>query len=191
MKDLSVAELVLSASAGSQGAWDELVTRYMPLVWSVIRKYRLFGQDAEDVSQTVWLRLVEHLDDIREPQALPKWIATITRNETMRLFNARQRVTPVDPTEGLDREDISEKEVDTALLESERRQAMRDGLRELTSDQRELLLLLAVDPPIAYTEISERLQMPIGSIGPTRRRCLDKLRNTAAMKSFFSPVVAG
>ena len=95
--DRSVWDLVLAARGGRQDAWDELVVRFTPLVVCVVRRHRLRDADEDDVVQTLWLRLVEHLGDIRDPQALPGWIMTTTRNECLRLIKARQRSRPVDP----------------------------------------------------------------------------------------------
>lgn len=180
-------DLVEAAARGEQDGWDEIVARYLPLVFSVIRRYRLSAKDAEDVSQTVWLRLVEHLDAIREPRALPMWIATTTRNEALRLVSAHRRTTPVDPlvTTVLDG-DAGAEELDEQLLRTERQQALRAGLAELAPQHRELLLLLVADPPLSYEAISERLGMPVGSIGPTRARCLARLRGTSAVQVFMA-----
>ncbi len=186
-ENLTVTDLVEAAASGEQEAWNRLVDQFMPLVWSVTRTYRLAGRDAEDVSQTVWLRLVEHLTDIREPRALPKWIITTARNESLRLIKANRRTLPLDPLDdstmavGAD-----SSEVEANLLRAERHQALRDGLAELAPRQRELLLLLVADPPISYGEISRLLDMPVGSIGPTRARCLTRLRETTAISAFLS-----
>ena len=93
----TVVDLVNAARAGDQGSWNDLVDRFLPLVTSVIARYRLQQSDADDVNQTVWLRLVEHLDDLREPRALPGWLATTARNESLQVIRRRGRDTPVDP----------------------------------------------------------------------------------------------
>ena len=95
-----LATLVHAAREGDQGAWDAIVDRFLPLVGAIIRRHRLSEADGDDVSQTVWLRLVEHLDALREPDALPGWIRTTTRNECLRVLAARGRVRPVDPQDG-------------------------------------------------------------------------------------------
>lgn len=184
-ESLTAADLVAAAVRGEQEAWNELVDRYLPLVRSVTRTYRLSDGDADDVSQTVWLRLVEHLTDIRAPAALPKWIITTTRNESLRVIKARRRTLPVDPLGAATFDAAADPmEVDGDLLRAERHQALRDGLSELAPQQRRLLLLLIADPPLSYREIGELLDMPVGSIGPTRARCLDQLRATSAMSMF-------
>jgi RNA polymerase sigma factor (sigma-70 family) len=180
-----VAALVRASAAGDQDAWNVLVERYAPLVVAVIRQYRLPPADVQDVSQTVWLRLVEHLADIREPAALPGWIVSTTRHECLRQLRVLGRTVPVDPMNAwqLDRPDPAE--LDSDVLAAERHQALRDALAELPPEQRELLTLLATDPPASYAEISRILDIPIGSIGPTRGRILDKLRGTAAIRSYL------
>jgi RNA polymerase sigma factor (sigma-70 family) len=180
-----LAALVRASAAGDEDAWNELVDRYAHLVVAVTRQYRLPPADAQDVSQTVWLRLVEHLSDIREPAALPGWIVSTTRHECLRQLRVIGRTVPVDPMNAwqLDRPDPGE--LDSDVLEAERQQALRDALAELAPEQRALLTLLAADPPPSYAEISRILDMPVGSIGPTRGRILDKLRGTTAIKAYL------
>ncbi|TYL55042.1 sigma-70 family RNA polymerase sigma factor [Nocardioides sp. BGMRC 2183] len=178
-----LSTLVSAARKGDQHAWDTLVDRFLPLVGAVVRGHRLGAADGDDVSQTVWLRLVEHLDDLREPAALPGWIRTTTRHECLRVLAARGRMRPTDPQDeagGLDavEEDVAE----TALLAAERHAVLLAALAELPEARRDLLLLLLEDPPVAYEEISRRLGIPIGSIGPTRARALDQLRRTSALR---------
>src|SRR3954447_23411750 len=102
-----VEQLVESARAGDAAAWDALGARHLPLVPAVIRRLRLSAADADDVNQTVWLRLVEHLDSLREPRALPGWLVTTARNEALRIIRLRGRNTPVDP-QGAMLENLSE-----------------------------------------------------------------------------------
>jgi RNA polymerase sigma factor (sigma-70 family) len=182
----AVARLVGRARRGDEAAWNDLVERFLPLVSALIARARLRGPDADDVNQTVWLRLVEHLDDIREPRALAGWIATTTRNECLRVFDHSRRTVAIDPqaTSHFDGSDEGHELVDD-LLVLERQQALRAALSELPADRRELLRVLLVDPPLSYREISRRLDIPVGSIGPTRARALDQLRNTRAMRGFL------
>src|SRR4051812_28010235 len=97
---LSLTSAVEAAKDGDQGAWNQLVERYIPLVMSVTRRYGLRSHDAADVNQTLWLRLVEHLADIREPHALPGWIVTTASRESLRLLKSRKRDVAVDPLAG-------------------------------------------------------------------------------------------
>src|SRR5687767_4838404 len=133
----AVTALVQAAGEGDQTAWKALVARYTPLVVSVMQGFRLQGHDADDVSQTVWLRLVEHLDSLREPRALPMWIITITRNECLRLIKTSKRTRPFDPLderEGIDQPDRVE--LDEHLLKVDRHQALLAAFAELPDHQR-------------------------------------------------------
>jgi RNA polymerase sigma factor (sigma-70 family) len=164
------------------------VERYLPLVTGVIARHRLRDADADDVNQTVWLRLVEHLDDLREPEALPGWLATTTRYECLRVIRGSQRTLPVDPQghTTLDRT-AQDEPLEQELMRDQRHRALLQGLAQLPRDRRDLLLLLLADPPVAYAEISRRLGIPVGSIGPTRARALDQLRKCPAMRALAEP----
>jgi RNA polymerase sigma factor (sigma-70 family) len=172
----SVSDLVAAALDGDHTSWNRLVERYTPLVLSIVRRHRLQGSDAEDVVQTVWLRLVEHLGGIRQPAALPGWIVTTARNECLHVIRTAKQVAPTDLGEQGWPEGSGDPAIDTDLLEAERHQALLIALAELPDRQRGLLLLLIEDPPLSYEEISRRLGLPIGSIGPTRARALARIR---------------
>ena len=178
--------MVAAAVAGNRSAWDTLVQRFGPLITSVTRRFGLSPSDADDVRQTVWLRLVEHLADLREPRALPGWIATTARRETLRVLSGRRRVEPVDPQTDTRLDTVTTDAPDANLLRAERHQAVHAGLAELRAPQRHLLLLTVADTDNSYRQISQRLGIPIGSIGPTRARCLLKLRNTAPLQALAS-----
>lgn len=178
-----VSQLVQASASGDQQAWNALVQRYAPLVMAVTRTYQLSTDDAQDVSQTVWLRLVEHLPELREPDALPGWLATTTRRECCRQARQTWRVQPSDPHDG---EPLDCVELDSAILRAELRQALRDGLSELPARDQQLLRLRAGDPPASYHEISQRLGIPVGSIGPTLRRSLEKLRGTSSIRAYLA-----
>jgi RNA polymerase sigma factor (sigma-70 family) len=180
-----IADLVAGALGGDSDAWNGLVVRYAPLIVSILRRYGIYGADADDISQIVWLRLLEHLHSLREPRALPRWLVTTTRNESMRWLRNAQRIRPSDP-QAEDFTQLSDGvELDAEVLLAERRSVLLAALAELPTRQRELLLLLLVDPPVSYEEISRRLDMPIGSIGPTRARALRELRNSPAIAALF------
>jgi RNA polymerase sigma factor (sigma-70 family) len=185
MADWDLPRLVKASVDHDEEAWNELVRRFAGLVAFVIRHYRLSAADTQDVSQLVWLRLVEHLGDIREPSALPGWLATTTRHECERYLRVNGRSVAMDPLTMRLTDKSDGPEIDELLLAAERRQVLLDGLRELTDQQRELLLMLTADPPYAYAEISRILGIPIGSIGPTRSRVLDKLRDTDAVRAYL------
>ena len=186
----AVDDLVSRARAGDQAAWNAIVDRFLPLVDAIIARYRLSSADADDVNQTVWLRLVEHLDDLREPRALPGWLSTTCRNEALRVIRLRGRDSLTDPQGTTFDRLVHDVAVDEGLLREERAQALRDGLAELPAGRRELLELLLTDPPISYDEISAKLGIPKGSIGPTRARALEQLRNTRAMRALVAATAA-
>jgi RNA polymerase sigma factor (sigma-70 family) len=174
MAETTVAELLVAAGQGSQDAWNALVDRYGRLVWSVIRGFRFDSATAADVSQTVWLRLVEHCDRIREPDRLASWLATTARNESIR---TSQRLARAVPTEfAVEVADDLAPRVDERLLEDEQLREVLASFTEMSDKCQALLRLLCADPVLEYEEISGILGMAIGSIGPTRARCLDRLR---------------
>jgi RNA polymerase sigma factor (sigma-70 family) len=177
--DLALAELVDRAVGGEQQAWNKLVERYTRLVWSICRRYRLPTADIQDVSQTVWLRLVEQLSDLRKAEALPGWLAVTTQRECLRVSTmaARQRAT-LGRRIDLEQYDVADEDavVGEALLEDERAMVLRAAFAELPERCRRLLNLLLRDPPASYKEISAELAVPMGSIGPSRGRCLEVLR---------------
>jgi len=169
------AKLVVAAAAGERWAWDELVSRFAGLVWSIPRDHGLSPADAADVSQTTWLRLAEHLDRIRDPERLCAWLATTARNESVRTLRRAQRQRPLDPASlSFIREDG--RSVESGLLEAERDAALWRAFEALPSFCQVLLRTLMSDPAPSYADVSELLGMPVGSIGPKRNRCLDRLR---------------
>ena len=187
----AVATLVENAREGDQDAWYELVERFLPLVSAIIARHRLRRQDADDVNQTLWLRLVEHLADLREPRALPGWIATTTRHECLRVIDRSRRTVSVDPQATSEFDQLHEEhDVGGDLLALERQQALRAAMAELPHDRRELLTLLLADPPLPYREVSRLLGIPVGSIGPTRARALDQLRRSKALRGFLAGTAA-
>jgi RNA polymerase sigma factor (sigma-70 family) len=186
MRDnLPGTDLVMRARNGEKRAWDALVERYAPLIWSICRRYRLDGADAEDVGQIVWRQLVEHLDQLRDPHALPGWLATTTRHECGRMLRAADRATG---DRVLDAENIPDTYKATAeqeLLTAERHATLREAFTRLPPGCQQLLALLIADPPVPYAEISARLGISVGSIGPMRGRCLDKLRRDPAIAALI------
>jgi RNA polymerase sigma factor (sigma-70 family) len=177
---------VTRAANGDKRAWDALVERFGPLIWSICRKYRLSYADAEDVGQNVWLQLVGHLDKIRDPAALPGWLATVTRRECLRATGPAK--VPQAAGYVLDAEILADEQSQTAeheVLAAERHAALREAFATLPPSGQRLIALLIQDPPLSYTEISARLDIPVGSIGPTRRRYLDKLRSYPAVAALI------
>jgi RNA polymerase sigma factor (sigma-70 family) len=182
-----IALLVAAAGKGDQAAWNEIVDRYTPLLVAVLLRYRLVPSELEDVAQTVWLRLIEHLGDLREPRALPGWIVTTAKREALRSGAGRGRVQPQDPQDSTwSRQLVSEDEADAELVRAERHEAVLEGLATLNSRQREVLLLLSEDPPVSYADISRRTGIPVGAIGPTRARALERLRRTPSVQALIA-----
>jgi len=173
--DNPVAPLVAAAAGGDGSAWNALVDRFAALVWSIPRDFGLSAADAADVSQTTWLRLAENLTRIREPERVGAWLATTARNESLRSLRRARRQTPVDPASTSFARD-SGRPVDSELLEAERDAALWRAFESLSSPCKVLLRALMADPTPSYAEVSTMLGMPVGSIGPSRNRCLDRLR---------------
>ena len=177
--DPSVAALVARVGEGDQAAWNELVERYSPLVWSICLHYQLNRQDIDDVGQNVWLLLVEHIGSLREPAALPGWLATTTRHEALRVLRASRRRDHADlPPDDQLPPVPADATIEQELIAAERDAALRAAFAELPHRCHELLSLLMTDPPPGYAYISATLGLPVGSIGPTRARCLDRLRRS-------------
>jgi RNA polymerase sigma factor (sigma-70 family) len=175
---VQVGELVARAAAGDRAAWESLVQRYERLVWGVTRSHRLNDADAADVCQTTWMRLLEHLDDLRNPDALSGWLATTARHECLRVLRHQARQIPTEQDEMP--EEAVPASIDARLLASETDAALWKAFATLSGRCQALLRLLAGDPPASYDDISLALGMPIGSIGPTRGRCLTSLRQAIA-----------
>jgi RNA polymerase sigma factor (sigma-70 family) len=163
------------------------VERYAPLIWSICRRHRLDDADADDIGQAVWLRLVQQLDKIREPAALPGWLATTTRRECGRVLrtarNPHAAGYPPDTQNMPDEQGVT---AEQELLAAEAHAALREAVSHLPPRDRQLIAALAEDPPLPYAEISARLGIPVGSIGPVRRRCLDKIRRHPAIAALIS-----
>jgi RNA polymerase sigma factor (sigma-70 family) len=180
--DPSVVALVIEARDGSQLAWNAIVDRYAPLVWAIGRRHDLGRPDIDDVGQSVWLKLVEHLDDIRDPAALPGWIATTTRNECLRVLRtSRSREQAEHLAEPESYSDGGYAEIEQELERAQQHVALRVAFRELRPRCQELLSQLFQEPRPAYRDISATLGMKIGSIGPSRERCLAELRRCPAL----------
>ena len=186
-----VALLVAAAEQGDEGAWAEIVERYSPLVISVALRYRLSSVELQDVAQTVWLRLIEHLADLREPRALPMWLITTAKREALRTATASTRVRPTDlEDDAWASRLVTEDDQDADLVQAERRAALVEGFATLSSRQRELLAILSEDPPVPYAEISRRTGIPVGAIGPTRARALARLRRTPSVQQLLTATAA-
>lgn len=174
MADTSVADLLAAAAIGNGEAWDALVDRYGRLVWAVTRSFGLDQATAADVSQTVWLRLVEHCASIRDPQRLPGWLATTARRESIRVLRAQRRQQPSEVV--LDVADPSVAPPDELLLDEELSREVYAAFIGLSPQCQQLLRLLTAQPRLDYATIAGMIDRPVGSLGPTRARCIAHLR---------------
>jgi RNA polymerase sigma factor (sigma-70 family) len=169
-------ELITAAAGGDTDAWETIVDRFSGLVWATARAHRLSPADAADVAQTTWLRLVENLDRIKDPERLGGWLATTARHECLRVIRLGGRELPTD--EGDAFEAVSYEPAEARLIRGERDAALARALRTIGERCQALLRMLAAPEPPSYEEIGASLGMPVGAIGPTRARCLEKLRRS-------------
>ncbi|CAN5920334.1 sigma-70 family RNA polymerase sigma factor [soil metagenome] len=169
-----VEQLLRMAGDGDRSAWNELVDRYARLVWSVARSFGLDDATAADVSQTVWLRLVEHCDRIRDPARLAGWLGTTTRREALRVLRGRRRLQPSELVDNA--ADRTAPQPDELLIEEETTRTVFTAFGALSEHCQQLLRLLCAEPRLDYATVAELIGRPIGSLGPTRARCLDRLR---------------
>lgn len=166
--------MMLAAARGEGAGWSALVDRFTARMRMVASMHRLAPHDVDDVLQNSWLRLLEHIDSVREPAALGGWLETTARRESLRLLRGAKRELPTDQDDLGDAaaEPVAERE----LVAGERRGALLAGIARLPAGHRRLLVTLLREPDLSYVEISRLLDMPIGSIGPTRARSLARLR---------------
>ena len=178
--DPAVVDLVERARMGDQAAWDAIVERYAPLVWSVCRRHDLSAADADDVGANTWLRLVERLGTLREPAALPGWLATTTARECLQVLRKGGRLVLTEDRV-LDTAVATSPSLESGLELQERRIALRDAFGELSDRCRRLLELLFADPPVPYVEAGPALGVAVGAVGAMRQRCLERVRRSPAM----------
>jgi len=169
---LLVTNLVARAGNGDQQAWDALVDRYAPLVWSICCRHGLDEADARDVGQAVWLQLESQLGDVRDPAALARWLADTTWREC-------GKVRCVAPGSTAEQE----------LLAAERDAVLREAVSRLPGRCQDLIAMLTQDPPVPPTQISVTLGIPVDRIELSRGRCLDTLRRDPAVAALISPGV--
>jgi RNA polymerase sigma factor (sigma-70 family) len=198
-QDTGSGELVRRAAVGEGAAWAELTHRYTRLLWSIARGHGLGAADADDAVQATWVRLLENLDGLREPDRVGAWLATTARRECLRILRRSGRERPTGDERFPDVAD-SAPALDTALLREERDVVLWSAFSGLSERCQGLLRLLFSEPPIAYSEVSQILDMPVGAIGPTRQRCLIRLREritaegpdaVALLRDRADPAVAG
>lgn len=174
-ENVELTEVVREALNGSAWAWDDLMCRFGGMVTAVARSCRLNDADVNDVFQVTWLRLVENIDRIEKPERVGAWLATTARRESLRIMRSKSRVIP-DADGMLQLSDPNCAAPDAGPLAEERSEAVQRAFVKLPPHCQRLLGILAGAEPPSYKEISRILSMPIGSIGPTRGRCLEHLR---------------
>lgn len=170
---MDVGTLLRRVNEGDQRAWDEIVDGFGGLVWSIARGYRL-GASTDDVVQTVWLRLAEHADRIREPDRLASWLASTTRNEALRVSRNQDRARPTDLL--ADDPEPTASSIDDLVTDDDTLRHVLAAFERLSENDQQLLRLLCTVPPLDYATIAEFLGRSVGSIGPSRDRCLKRLR---------------
>lgn len=175
-QQVDAAALVRAAQAGDKQAWNDLVDRYNRFVWSIARSFRLGNADAADVVQLTWLRLVENLHRITDPERIVSWLGTTARRECLQHLRRTGKVRLDAGTDFLINVADPTPALDTALLNEERDVALWRAMGMLSDRCQQLLRVLMASPPPAYTEVAAALEMPIGSIGPARKRCLTQLK---------------
>jgi RNA polymerase sigma factor (sigma-70 family) len=171
-----IAQLVRRATDGDWWAWERLIDQYGRLIWATTHSFKLAESDAADVVQATWLRLLENIHRLEYPERVGSWLAATARHECLRSLTARKKIVLSLDDAPLDRVELHEPEIDERLLAEERAQTVREALSRLPRQWQRLLELLMADPPASYAEISDQLGLPMGSIGPTRGRCLERLR---------------
>jgi RNA polymerase sigma factor (sigma-70 family) len=177
----SLTDLVDRAREGDEEAWRALVARVKNLVWKVVNGFRLPRGDAEDAFAATFFRLAEHIDTIRDPERLAGWVATTARNESLAIIRRNRRALALDPTDAYTSGDHAER-----IVDSELRHAIHESFKQLSDACPQLLRLLTADPPMSYEDIAVVLDMPMGSIGPNRQRCLERLRSNRPMRPFMT-----
>ena len=173
--------LVQAGAAGEPDALERLVVRFDGMLRAVTRSYRLSPWDADDVIQSTWLQFMQHGRGLREPAAVSGWLVTTARRLSLRLLqrHVREQLTD-DPCCGTAGDHA---EPERELLAAERRDAVHDALAELPERHRSLMSMLVESPELSYEEVGRRLAMPVGSIGPTRARSLDRLRCSGRLQA--------
>lgn len=178
-----VGGLVRAAARGDSEAWESIVRRFSGLVWAVTRGYRLGPADAADVFQTTWLRLAEHLERIKDPERVGAWLATTARRESLRVAQASTKMVLADDATLVSLGQVEHHspeeavlDAEQAMLDSQRARQLWRAFRELSARCQRLLRVLMASPPPSYAEVAAALDMPVGSIGPSRARCLGRLR---------------
>jgi RNA polymerase sigma factor (sigma-70 family) len=176
LQSASVAALVQRAKDSDSRAWEELVARFSGMIAATGRRYRLAPSDISELQQTTWLRLVENVHRIEQPERVGGWLATTARRESLLLVRRASKYRPGADEMLANMADKHLPEPDARPIAEERKVVMRAAWEQLRPRCQELLSLLIEEDPMGYKDLSKLLDMPVGSIGPTRSRCLEYLR---------------
>ncbi|HSF85574.1 MAG TPA: sigma-70 family RNA polymerase sigma factor [Acidimicrobiia bacterium] len=170
----TTTQLHAAAMAGSESAWLAIVERYNRLLWSVVRAFRLDTAEAEDVVQLTWVKLVERLGQVRDPERLGGWLATTARNEALAVLRRCRREAPIGAAG--DFETLAAWADPDLVVAADERSTLVRAFGRLDEEDQRLLVLLIADPPLSYAEIAAVVGRPVGAIGPSRGRALERLR---------------
>jgi len=170
-----VSTMVCRAAAGDESAWEELVGQYNGLLLSIAKAFRLTSEEAADAAQTTWLRLVQHIDRLREPEKVCGWLSSTMRHECTRVVRQRRREQLIDDWTGWSIGDDGDS-IDADLLLAERNALLWQVVDRLPARQRQLLHALSTSATPSYNQVSVQLSMAVGTIGPTRARAVRRLR---------------
>lgn len=174
--------LVAAAARGDERAWAVLVERFGPRLMRVAQAHGLSRHEAEDAVQETWVRLLRNIERVREPSALGGWLTTTTRHESLRLRERAAREKPTADELGADVVDVTHGEAEAQLDAAQSHEAVRLAVNALPPRHRALVRALFAEEEASYREIASRLDMPIGSIGPIRQRCLAQLRRNGGLR---------
>ena len=190
LRRIRLERAVQAASAGDGAAWAALLERFAARLRAVARAHRLTPHDAEDVMQTTWLRLLEHIDDVHDVHAVGAWLETTARRESLRVIGAAQRERPAEEDDKLMCEPVAAVD-EQQLAAAQDRAALALALKRLPARQQDLLRMLFAEPAPSYKVVSRKIGMPIGALGPTRARGLARLRADEQLASALGSAGAG
>jgi RNA polymerase sigma factor (sigma-70 family) len=179
------ATLLAAAARGDQRAWSLLVQSQSPMIRAIARRHRLSEADQDDVVQRTWLTLFRHAEEVRNPAALTGWLATTARRDCLAVLAASKREILIDEPSRVD--DVDAAAPDETVIQRERQAALQAALNSLPCHQRELMLMLLAKPAATYDQLSTALGIPRGSIGPTRQRCIARLRRNPHLARVTAP----
>ena len=175
----------LAAAGGDDHTWRDRFARLDAILHTVAKRYRLAAADVDDVVQTTWLRAIEHVDRIDDPEAIGGWLVTTARREAMDTLQRAVREVVTDDVPALDQADPATPE--RIAIEREDRAAVRDAVARLPARQRRVMDLLLMTPSPSHWHVAQQTGMPIGSIGPTRARALARLRDDRQLANAVKP----